>query len=189
MPLKVAIVQIGWVAASVWLTVTSSPLMYALLIFAHRSSCQHRVSTVSWFCCRFRCRLVSNWCWVSLVPLELRCQSPPNQSLIKLPSPPRKAFPIGDQVDLNTTPPHCPVPHCWLCTFTQGPKMVANLHDETHMQLTSWHFAMSLSDNTEDYLLLAILGNKRMSVIMYTLHRIISLCERRYAFIKISGPL
>ena len=38
------------------------------------------LSTLSWFCCRSRCRPVSSWCRVSLLPLELRCPSTRTQS-------------------------------------------------------------------------------------------------------------
>ena len=53
---------------------------------AHRYMFPHfrplvTLSTVSWFCCRSRCRSVSSWCRVSLLPLEFcrpsaRTQSP-----------------------------------------------------------------------------------------------------------------
>ena len=38
------------------------------------------LSTVSWFCCSSRCRLVSSWCRVSLSPLEFRRPSTRTQS-------------------------------------------------------------------------------------------------------------
>ena len=38
------------------------------------------LSTVSWFCCRSRCRPVSSWCRVSVLPLELRRPSARTQS-------------------------------------------------------------------------------------------------------------
>ena len=52
---------------------------------AHRCMFPHfrppvTLSTVSWFCCRSRCRPVSSWCRVSLLPLELRRPSPRTQS-------------------------------------------------------------------------------------------------------------
>ena len=56
MPLKTAIVHISWVAVSVWMRLQS---MYV------SSFCPPvTLSTVSWFCCRSRCRLVSSWCRV-----------------------------------------------------------------------------------------------------------------------------
>ena len=51
-------------------------------------------------------------------------------------------FPVGNQAShhLYTTQD----PHWWLCTFTQGPKLAANLHDETHMPLTFDNFIVRL---------------------------------------------
>ena len=78
---------------------------------AHRCMFPHfrplvTLSTVSWFCCRSRCRLVSGWYRVSRLPLELRCPSLQTQSPWKLLSPPRQTFPVGNQ---DLTPPlHCP---------------------------------------------------------------------------------
>ena len=106
---------------------------------AHRCMLSHfrppvTLSTVSWFCCRSRCRPVSSWCRVSLLPLELRRPSARTQSLWKLPSPPRRLFQLVTKASqhLYTTLD----PHWWLCTLTQGPKLDTNLHDETHMPLT-----------------------------------------------------
>ena len=64
---------------------------------AHRCMLSHfrppvTLSTVSWFCCRSRCRPVSSWCRVSLLPLELRRPSARTQSPWKLPSSPRRLF-------------------------------------------------------------------------------------------------
>ena len=52
---------------------------------AHRCVFPHfrppvTLSTVSWFCCRSRCRPVISWCRVSLLPLELRHPSAWTQS-------------------------------------------------------------------------------------------------------------
>ena len=52
------------------------------------------LSTVSWFCCRSRCRSVSSWCRVSLLPLELRRPSARTRSPLKLPS--SQTFPVGN---------------------------------------------------------------------------------------------
>ena len=99
------------------------------------------LSTVSWFCCRSRCRPVSSWCKVSLLPLELR-SSARTQSLWKLPSPPCRLFQLVTKAShhLYTTQD----PHWWPCTFAQGPKLVTNLHDETHMPLTFDNFFVGL---------------------------------------------
>ena len=51
----------------------------------------------------------------------------------------------------------------FLVKFTQGPKLVANLHDMTHVPLTF----DNLSDNTENVLLPAIFESKSISVTLY----------------------
>ena len=174
MPLKSVIAHIGSVNASVWMPIRITLIDVCLPIFTHRLSCQHWVSTMSWFCCRSRCGLVSSQCRISLVPLELRHPSPRTQSPTKLPSPLHQTFPVGNWG--LTPPPYCPAPNwCghWLCTFPHGPQQVINLHNETHKPVTSWHLTISLSDNIENCLLLAILGSMCMSVSMYILHRIV----------------
>ena len=94
---------------------------------AHRCMLPHfrppvTLSTMSWFCCRSRCRPVSSWCLVSLLPLELRRPSARTQSPWKLPSPPHRLFQMVTKAShhLYTTQD----PHWWLCTLIQGPKLV-----------------------------------------------------------------
>ena len=103
---------------------------------------QVTLSTVSWFCCRSRCGPVSSCCRVSLLPLELRRPSARTQSPWKLPSPPCRLFQLVTKASqyLYTTQD----PRWWLCSLTQGPKLVTNLHDETHMPLTFDNFIVGL---------------------------------------------
>ena len=113
---------------------------------AHRMLSNFRppvtLSTVSWFCCRSPCRLASSWCRVSFLPLELRRPSARTQNPWKLLPPPRRLFQLVTKASqhLYTTQD----PHWWLCTLTQGPKLVTNLHDETHMPLTFDNFIVGL---------------------------------------------
>ena len=117
------------------------------------------LSTVSWLCCRSRCRLVSSWCRDSLLPLELYCPSPRTQSPYKLSLPPRQAFPVGNE---GLTPPlHCPG-HLYIYPRTQ-----------TGCKSSWWdtcplYSTISLLDNTENCRLPAILEIKRMSVTVYS---------------------
>ena len=135
---------------------------------AHRCMLSHfhppvTLSTVSWFCCRSRCRPVSSWCRISLLPLELRRPSARTQSPWKLPPPPRRLFQLVTKASqhLYTTQD----PHWWLCTLPKDPNWL-QIFMMRHTCL--WHLTISLSDYTENCLLPAILESKRMSVTVYS---------------------
>ena len=88
---------------------------------AHRCMFPHfrppvTLSTVSWFCCRSQCRLVSSWHRVSRLPLELR------RPFLKVCKNCRRHLVRLFQLVTKASHHFCTAqaPHRWLCTFTQG---------------------------------------------------------------------
>ena len=85
---------------------------------------------------------------------------------------------LGNQ---GLTPPLCTAqaPHRWLCTFTQGPKLIFMMRHTCPSHLT-----ISLLDTIENCLLPAILENKHMNVTVYSPYGYFTIIETTKRFNK-----
>ena len=134
MPLKTVIAHTGWVAVLVWMSFALKPIDVCFHIFAQRSPCQQYQDSVAgpdegrWAAGIEFLVYHSNFV---VHHFELKARENCRNRLVRL-------------FQLATKDSHyfctAQVPHRWLCTFSQGPKLVSNLHDETHMPLTFDNF-------------------------------------------------
>ena len=138
MPLKTVIAHACWVAVSVWLSFGSSPSMCV-------SSFQptgHPVNSAM------------------ILIQSLQTQSPQI-----LPSPPGQTFPVVNQG--HTPPLHCPGSTS-MTLYIYPRTRDLNWYPIFMIRCTCpWHLTISLSDNTENCMLPAMLESKRMNVTMY----------------------
>ena len=121
------------------------------------------------FCFRFRCMVASSWCRVSLLYyskfvvhlLELKVWKKCRCHL---------AWLVHVVTKCHTLPLLSALPMLHINDCVLLPNYPSRLYIFVMRHTCPWHWKVSLSENTEYCLLIAILGSKHMSVTRHTLH-------------------